>query len=62
MENYFSKLIGSRVKVLYRDEDRTKVIYGILNEANNTYIVVDTVIIGLGSNFISCKPQIPGEE
>ena len=56
MELFFSKLIGTRVKVLFLDNDRTKVIIGTLNEVNDKYIVVDTVVIGLGSNFISCLP------
>lgn len=56
-ENYFSKLIGKRVKALYTDEGTTHVVKGILQEANTTYIVVNDVIIGLGSNFISCIPQ-----
>lgn len=50
-------IIGSKVKVLFLDEGRTKVVFGTLNEVNDTYIVVDDVMIGLGANFISCLPQ-----
>ena len=57
MENYFSKLINTRVKVLFLDNGRTKVVEGILNEVKENYIIVDSVVIGLGSNFISCIPQ-----
>lgn len=57
MENVFSGLIGRQVKVLFSDAGRTKVVTGILNETKETYIVVDDMVIGLGHNFISCKPQ-----
>ena len=52
-----NQLKGKRVKVLFCDEGKTKVIKGVLREVGETYIVVDSVIIGLGNNFISCIPQ-----
>jgi len=57
MDDYFSKLKGQKVKVLFLDNGKTKVIKGTLKQVHETYIIVDTVIIGLGSNFISCIPQ-----
>ena len=57
MENVFSELKGRQVKVLFSDAGRTKVVTGTLNEVKDTYIVVDEMVIGLGLNFISCKPQ-----
>jgi hypothetical protein len=57
METVFSKLIGKQVKALFLDDGKTKVVMGILNEVTENYIVVEDVIIGLGSNFISCIPQ-----
>jgi hypothetical protein len=57
METVFSKFIGQKVKACFSDEGRTKVVYGILNEVHENYIVIDSVIIGLGTNFISCIPQ-----
>lgn len=57
MESIFSRYLGKRVKACFLDDGRTKVVFGILNEVNSNYIVVDTVIIGLGTNFISCIPQ-----
>jgi len=57
MENYFSNLIGKKVKVLFVDNGKTKVVVGVLNDVFETYIVVDQVAIGLGSNFVSCIPQ-----
>jgi len=58
-KNHFEKLLGSPVKVLYVDDGKTKAVIGILNEVNldNSYIVVKDVVIGLGSNFISCIPR-----
>jgi len=56
MENVFSKLIGKQVKALFLDNDKTKVIVGTLNDVTENYIIVEDVIIGLGSNFISCIP------
>jgi len=60
--NYFFKLLKKRVKVLYRDEDRTHVMKGILREVDpdGKFIVVNDVVIGLGDNFISCIPQREG--
>jgi hypothetical protein len=57
MESYFSELLGKKVKVLFLDNGKTKVVNGILNQVFETYIIVDQVAIGLGSNFISCIPQ-----
>ena len=55
--NYFTKLLGRSVKVLYTDDGKTKIVIGILNEANTNFIVVNDVIIGVGTNFISCIPR-----
>jgi len=57
MGNYFTGYLNKKVKVLFLDDGRSKVIVGILNESNDHYIVVDNVAIGLGQNFISCIPQ-----
>lgn len=56
MEN-FSNLIGKRVKAVFKDGDKTKVIMGILNDVNDKYILIDDAIVGLGDNFIFCIPQ-----
>jgi len=56
-KNFFYSLLGKRVKIKYLDEGNTCIVKGTLNEINDSFIVVDTVIIGLGSNFISCIPQ-----
>ena len=58
-KNHFENLLGSLVKVLYVDDGKTKAVIGVLNEVNldSNYIVVKDVIIGLGSNFISCFPR-----
>lgn len=56
MEN-FEQFLNKRVKALYLDNGETRVIKGILKEVNSNYIVVDTVVIGLGQNFISCILQ-----
>ena len=56
MEN-FEQFLNKRVKALYLDNGETRVIKGILKEVNQAYIIVDTVIIGLGSSFISCILQ-----
>lgn len=56
MEN-FSKFLNKKVKALYLDNGETRVVKGILKEVNTTYIIVDTVMIGLGSSFISCILQ-----
>jgi len=56
MEN-FERFLNKRVKALYLDNGETRVVKGILKEVNNTYIIVDTVMIGLGSSFISCILQ-----
>ncbi len=53
----FSELLNKRVKALYLDNGETRVVKGFLEEANDAYIVVNGVVIGLGSNFISCIPQ-----
>lgn len=53
----FSEYLNKRVKALYLDNGETRVVKGILKEVNTTYIVVDTVMIGLGSSFISCILQ-----
>lgn len=59
MENnvFLSTLIGKRVKVRYSDDGLTHVVKGLLQEVKETYIVVDDVVIGLGTNFISCVKQ-----
>ena len=54
---FFDTLIGQRVKVRYLDDGLTHVVKGVLQEVNDTYIVVDDVVVGLGSNFISCVKQ-----
>ena len=56
-KNNFSKLLGRRVKVVFVDDGRTKVITGTLNVVNTNFIMVDEAIIGMGSNFISCMPK-----
>lgn len=56
MENFYEYL-NKRVKALYLDNGETRVVKGILKEVNTTYIIVDTVMIGLGSSFISCILQ-----
>lgn len=61
--NSFLKLIGKRVKVKYLDEGTTCIVRGDLKEVvNDSYIVVNDVIIGLGKNFISCIPQEGGND
>jgi len=55
--NYFTKLLGRSVKVLYTDDGKTKIVIGTLEEVQPTFIVVNDVIIGLGTNFISCIPR-----
>ena len=57
MEKDFSNLIGKRVKAVFKDGDKTKVIIGILNDVNDKYILIDDAIVGLGDNFIFCIPQ-----
>ena len=58
MENTsFLKLVGKQVKVKYLDEGTTCIVRGILKEANDSFIVVNDVVIGLGKNFIICIPQ-----
>ena len=56
MERFLEHL-NKRVKALYLDNGETRVVKGILTEVTTTYIVVDTVMIGLGSSFISCILQ-----
>lgn len=59
----FLKLIGKRVKVKYLDDEKTCIVKGVLEEADESFITVrrphseQGVIIGLGKNFISCIPQ-----
>ena len=57
MEKNFSYLLGKKVKAVFRDGEKTKVVIGILNDANSKYIVIDDVFIGLGDSFIFCVPQ-----
>jgi len=57
MENAFSKLIGKRVKAVFKDGDKNKVVTGILNDVNDKYLLIDDAIVGLGDNFIFCIPQ-----
>ena len=52
----FKNLLGKQVKTLFLDNGKTKVIIGVLYEVNSNYIMVNDVVIGLGSNFISCIP------
>jgi len=53
----FLKLIGKQVKVKYLDEEKTYIVKGTLEEANDSFIVVNDIVIGLGKNFIICIPQ-----
>ncbi len=55
--NYFTKLLGRSVKVLYTDNGKTKIVIGTLQNVDTNFIVVNDVAIGLGSNFISCIPR-----
>ena len=55
--NYFRKLLNTRVKALYTDDGRTKAVTGILQEVGVNYIIVNDIAIGLGTNFISCIPK-----
>lgn len=57
MGNRFSNLIGKRVKAVFKDGDKTKVIIGILNDVNDKYILIDDAVVGLGDSFIFCIPQ-----
>jgi len=57
MKNYYSKLIGKKVKAVYLDDGKTKVIKGILNGATDNHIIIDEVIIGLGPTFVSCHTE-----
>jgi len=55
--NTFSKYLGKRVKAVFKDQDKTKVVIGTLNEVHDKYLIVDEVMVGLGDNFIFCIPQ-----
>ena len=57
MENNFSNLIGKRVKAVFKDGEKTKVVIGILNDVTDKYLLIDDAFIGLGDNFIFCIPQ-----
>lgn len=57
LDNVFSGLLGRRVKAVFVDDGRTKVVTGTLNFVNTNFIMVDDAIIGLGVNFISCIPK-----
>ena len=57
LEEVFSNLLGRRVKAVFVDDGRTKVVTGILNFVNTNFIMVDDAIIGMGPNFISCIPK-----
>ena len=57
MENNFSGLIGKRVKAVFKDGDKTKVVVGILKDVNDNYLLIDDAFIGLGKSFIFCIPQ-----
>ena len=57
MENIFLNLIGKRVKAVFKDGDKNKVVVGILNDVNDKYLLIDDAIVGLGDNFIFCIPQ-----
>lgn len=57
LDEVFSNLLGRRVKVVFVDDGRTKVVTGTLNFVNTNFIMVDDAIIGLGSGFISCIPR-----
>ena len=52
----FKELLGKQVKALFLDNGKTKVIIGTLCEVDSNYIMVNDVVIGLGSSFISCIP------
>jgi hypothetical protein len=58
--NSFSKYLGRRVKAVFKDQDKTKVVVGILNEVNDKYLLIDNVMVGLGDNFIFCVLQQDG--
>ena len=58
--NLFSKYLGKKVKAVFKDQDKTKVVVGILNEVHDKYIIIDEVMVGLGDNFIFCVPQMDG--
>jgi len=49
-------LVGKQVKALYYDEGKSKKVVGTLNEANDRYLIINDVVVGLGINFIACIP------
>jgi len=57
MDKDFSDLIGKRVKAVFKDGDKTKVVIGILKDVTDKYLLIDNVFVGLGDNFIFCIPQ-----
>jgi len=57
MENNFSNLIGKKVKAVFKDGDKTKVVMGTLNDVTGKYLLIDDAFVGLGDNFIFCIPQ-----
>lgn len=57
MEKDFSYLIGKKVKAVFKDGEKTKVVVGILNDVTDKYLLIDEAFIGLGDNFIFCIPQ-----
>jgi len=57
MEKNFSNLLGKKVKAVFKDGDKTKVIIGTLKDANDKYLLIDDAIVGLGESFIFCIPQ-----
>lgn len=56
-KNSFEKLIGKQVKVKYSDEGTTCIVKGTLNEVNDSFVIVNDIVIGLGKSFISCIPR-----
>jgi len=57
MGNNFSDLIGKRVKAVFKDGDKNKVVIGMLKEVTDRYLLIDDAFVGLGDNFIFCIPQ-----
>ena len=54
--NFYSRLLGRKVKAVYVDDGNYKVVYGVLNEVHSNSLVIDEVMIGIGPHLISCKP------
>jgi len=54
--NLLKNLVGKWVKVLYNDEGKSKRVVGPLKEATDKYLIVNDVVVGLGTSFIACIP------